>query len=247
MLNAKFRVACVLLLVGVLAGIAPSAGRADEKSKESKNDQATEEPKFTSLRLRPGLNAGSSPLDLVRRSSIQTELKLNDEQLFQVREVFKANRPRKFDREKFKNLSKEEAAKELKAHRQADFVRQKKLEGLVIQILDTDQTIRLRQLVVQRRGINVFNDPEFVKEISLEGERLKQIRDLISVYKSEQKKFFEDLPNFKPIERKRKAAEYLRSIPTRERTLSEKIVLAMTTEQREKFQELRGERYEFLR
>jgi len=240
MLNAQTRICSVLFSITLLANFNQTASIADEETKP------TEKPKITNLRLRSGINVGSSPLDLVRRTNVQRELELNDEQLFQIREAFKANRPPKFDREKFKDLTKAELKKRLSEHRQADFARQKKLEGLMIKILNDDQIIRLREIVVQRRGIGVFSDAEFVQEIPLEGEQLKQIQALISVYKEERKKFFAELPSLKPNDRKRKAALYLRSIPVREQKLSDEILRVMTTPQREKFLELRGERFELL-
>ncbi|MBM81991.1 MAG: hypothetical protein CMJ78_15580 [Planctomycetaceae bacterium] len=214
-----------------------SVGFADEKPKQTTQSKG--------LGLRSGLNVGSNPLDLIQRISVQKELKLNDEQTFQVREAFKTNKGKKLKLKDLQNLSKEARAKALEQHRAADYVRQKKLEALILQIVDKSQANRLRQLVVQRRGVAVFNEQSFAANLGLNAEQQASVSDLFLVYNTTRKNFFRDLGKYKPTERRRKAAEFLKSEADRENKLYTNLLAVLNAEQLKKFQQLRGAPFNF--
>lgn len=114
-----------------------------------------------------GLLRGGRELNLLEQKLIQDDLKLTEDQVKKVDQLW--DRRREAFRE-FRNLSVEEW--------QTKFEELAAQETAVTALLQPEQARRLRQIALQQRGTEAFNDPEVVAVLRLTPDQQEKIRSL---------------------------------------------------------------------
>ena len=118
----------------------------------------------------------------------------------------------------------------------------KKANEEVAEILDTDQLQRLGQLQLQRAGLGALSRPEVAKHLGLTEDQQAQISKVQEDARSEGRGAFGDR-NMSDEDRR---AMFARMRENREKMQAD-ILAVLTDEQKETFDKMKGEPFEFPR
>jgi Spy/CpxP family protein refolding chaperone len=168
---------------------------------------------------------------LLGQKSVQTELKLSDEQVKKVNEFVAKQR------ETFAGLrdaSREERRAKFEENRKAS-------EAAVDSILDGEQRTRFGQIVLQLRGADALGDPEIAGKVGLDAEQKKNVDGLISSAREEMRSLFRQGGGGGGGADREAAREKLATLRT---NLREKALGVLTPEQQAKWKELTGAPFE---
>ena len=113
---------------------------------------------------------GASALQLVSREEVKKELKITEEQSGIIRELQQASRPdfRSLFGGGFRDLSREEQQKKLAEMRKKGEAKAKEAEeDLYGLILELPQSTRLKQIVLQQKGLRALLEPATAKLVGL--------------------------------------------------------------------------------
>ena len=193
---------------------------------------------------RGGPESGTMLLGL---REVREELKTTPEQNKQLQELAEELRGRRgdFNPQDFENLSQEERRERFEKMRSEMEARAKESDEKLAKILDAKQIERLNQLRLQRQGAMALGRPEVGKQLGLSEEQQEKIRTI-------QREAGPGGPggpggrNFAEMsdEERREAITKMRE----QREKSEADVLAvLSDEQKTKWNELQGEKFEFPR
>lgn len=163
---------------------------------------------------------GGSPTFLLTQKSVQSELKLSEEQVKKAQEL-QEKQAGSF--RGLRDLSREELQKKMAERREAT---QKALAG----ILKPEQVKRLRQISLQQMGTGALNDPEVSKELKITDDQKEKIRDIRTKAFEGQRGQGAD----RSEEARKKRAEARKAV-------EEKVMGILTAEQKTKLKELTGE------
>jgi hypothetical protein len=159
---------------------------------------------------------------LLGQKSVQDELKLTEDQIKKTdefserqREAFQALR----------DLEPEERAKKMQEANQAN-------EKALAEILKPAQFKRLKQISLQRAGVQAFINPEVIKELKLADAQKEKIDEIRQQTIEQGRDIFRNTND---------RAEARKKIQEVGKSASEKIVAELKPEQRPKWKELIGE------
>lgn len=172
---------------------------------------------------------------LLMNPDVQKELKLSEEQITKAKEVTTTVRdkfkddfaklkdtPQEERREKFQKLSKSIAAETEKGLKD---------------VLNADQQKRFKQLELQARGGDAFNDEDVQKSLKLTDEQKEKIKTINEDTGKEMREVFKNAQG--------NVAEAMAKISTLRKDSLEKVTATLKDEQKKAWKELTGEPFEF--
>ncbi len=225
---------------------------------------------FAVVQAQPGMfgfGGAASPSTLVLNKGVQEALKLSEEQVTKVnewaKEFFKtANDIRKEHGIEFKfgggkggfgfgKLSEEERAKLEKVNALINQEAYKQLGD----ILNKDQLNRLKQIERQVLGVNAFTVPEIAEALKLTDSQKATVKGVISDFQAERRELMQDLgfgkggggKKFDPDafkEMQKRFQEVQEKIQKAEEEAIEKIVETFSADQKAKWKELIGDKFD---
>lgn len=163
---------------------------------------------------------------LLGQKSVQEDLKLSEEQVKQVAE-FSAKQRESFSG--LRDASREERAKAFTESREAG-------QKAVATILNDEQRARLKQISLQLAGPAAFSDPEVAEKLGFSDEQKKSIEEIQSSNREEMRSLFQNADGNR--------AEAFRKVQSARKAAEEKLTGLLTDEQKTKWQELTGKKFE---
>jgi Spy/CpxP family protein refolding chaperone len=174
---------------------------------------------------------GGGPGLLLMNPGVQKELKLTDEQVAKVRDALaKVREDRKDDLEKLRDrdLPREDRAKLMQKINEANT---KALEG----ILRADQSKRLKQITLQTRGAQAFNDPEVQKALKLTDEQKDKLQKIGQESGQKMRELFQEGGD---------AQEMMKKMAELRKETMTKAAGVLTDEQKKTWKEMTGSPFE---
>lgn len=213
-----------------------------------------------------GFMGGGGLVGLMRNPQVQEELKLSDGQKEDLRELGEKLREEMRDafpdRESLQDLSEDERRARFqeameKVRKEAE-KRAPEVEKKIAEILEPSQFKRLKQVDLQRRGIDALVDPAIIKALEISDDQQKQIKDAIAKRDEKRQELGEEMRGifqggFRDMseEEREKAREKMQQIGEKRRAIdaeAQKSAMgALTADQKAKLPELMGEPFEFRR
>jgi len=187
-------------------------------------------------------NGAGARLMYLQNDKVQKELELVDDQKDQIKKL--GDKSRENMREMFsglQDLPQEERQEKMRELQPKMEESQKALGKQVDEVLMPNQRDRLKQITVQIQGTGALSDEEVAKELALSDDQEKQIQQV------RQEAFEKMRENFRPgagggdndrdarRERMQKA----------QKETDDKVLAVLTSEQRDKFEKMKGEKFEF--
>ncbi len=183
---------------------------------------------------------GGGPLALLRMEEVQKELELTDEQKSEIQKLAESQRGQRGqggDRQNFQNLSQEERQQRFAQLREQAEARAKETREKLAEILLPHQSERLDQLVIQQQGINALNNPEVQAKLELTDDQKEKLRQVPQELREQL---------FQGGGRGEGDAQARREQFEKFRTEMESKMLAVLTDaQKQKFEELKGKKFDF--
>jgi hypothetical protein len=181
-----------------------------------------------------GRSPFSGPGYVVTNGSVQKELKLTDEQAKKITSALKAVYDKlQGDFAALRKLQGDEARRKLEAVSQA--VNEGSMKALA-DVLSAEQLKRLKQILLQQRGAQAFNDAEIQKELKLSDDQKDKIKTINDDVGQELRSIFQGRDD---LEGKQKKADALL------KETVERVCSVLTDEQRKVWKALVGEPFEF--
>lgn len=171
-------------------------------------------------------------LELAQIDKVQSELKLTDEQKTRVNELAEMAREERGKlRESLRDLSREE--------RRQRFVEKseklsKEMDEMLYEALDEGQSKRLKELVVQRQGVNALQNEEVAKKLALTDDQKSKVN---SVFEQRRSKFRELFTPGQGFDRSK--------FEELNKETEQQAMAVLTPEQKEKFQQMQGAKFDF--
>jgi Spy/CpxP family protein refolding chaperone len=180
----------------------------------------------------PGMMGG--PGMLLQNSGVQKELKLSDEQIQKIKDISqKIQDKHKGD---FEALAKVDQQERREKFQELFKSIGEETEKALAEVLKPEQAKRLKQISLQQRGSQAFNDDEVQKDLKLTDDQKDKIKTLNEDLGKDTREIFQNAQgNF------REAGE--KAATLRKETL-EKVVSLLTDEQKKEWKEMTGEPFE---
>lgn len=175
-----------------------------------------------------------SPVDLVSAESIQTEIKLNDQQKQAVDELRQSWRAERRELWQARGQANDEEARE-KMQKLS-----RETEGKLKDLLEEKQAKRLGEIFVQVNGVQSVAHPLVAEALSISDEQQQQMRELNREAFAAIREASQELQGATPEEIRERMGKF------RDET-NNKLMAKLTDEQKEKLNQLKGEPFEFDR
>src|SRR5438477_1062872 len=123
-----------------------------------------------------GRGGGGNLATLAANSSVQKELKLDDQQVEKAKDLAEKTREKmQQTRESLQGLDQEE-----RRAKQQEIAREMNTSSLKAlgEFLKPEQIARLKQISYQQRGVSAFNDPEIAKKLNLTDTQKSEIQTI---------------------------------------------------------------------
>jgi hypothetical protein len=240
----------VRLLLAALMAFASvcvtAPGRAQEKTPSSKRpsfpaDGSARESSATAglAYFTPGFTT-----TLVAVEEVQKELRLSAEQKAKVNELYEklkagVSLPSQKD---LQSLSVEERGRRIAESMPKRTELAQQLREQVYGVLDETQGRRLKELILQRRGPSVLLDERVCSQLEVTPEQKEKMRVALTKDRSRVLATFNSPPGDMPT---LTSQERAKRVDDTRKVTETKMLEALTAEQREKFEELRGVKFEF--
>jgi Spy/CpxP family protein refolding chaperone len=166
-----------------------------------------------------------APLMLLGSKQVQEELKLTDEQKDSIKTLAREMRPARGEG----RPSPEEMQK-----------RAEKIDKKLADILKPEQIKRYKEIRIQVQGPDAFLSPEVVKALAITDEQQKKVKDIIGESRKEMRSLGRPDEDSTPAERK----EFREKIQKIRKEAAGKCLESLTSDQREKFESLRGKPFD---
>lgn len=173
-----------------------------------------------------GFGGGPSGAMLLGQKAIQDDLKLSEEQVKQVEEFVAKQREGFAD---LRDASREERMKRFTESREAG-------EKAVDTILNEEQRVRLKQISLQLAGPGAFANPEVAEKLAFTDEQKKSIEEIQSAQREEMRSLMQDADGDR--------AAAFRKVQAARQATDEKLKGLLTDEQKSKWEELVGKKFE---
>ena len=170
-----------------------------------------------------GFGGGANNVMLIGQKSVQDELKLSDDQVKQATALAEKQRTSFGQSSDLQPQERRQKAQE--AAREND--------KAIADILKPEQLTRFKEISLQQRGAQAFNDPEVAQVLNLTSEQKEKIREIQQGSRAEMREALQAGAGGDRAEA-RKKAEALRA------SVNEKVQGVLTPEQKEKFKTLTG-------
>jgi Spy/CpxP family protein refolding chaperone len=179
----------------------------------------------------PGGFRGGSGF-LLMNSGVQKELKLTDAQVTKIRDALakvRADHKDDFEKLRDRDLPREDRAKLTAKINEANT---KALAG----ILKADQAKRLKQITLQTRGVQAFNDPQVQKALKLSDGQKDKLKKLAQESGQKMRELFQGGGDMQEVMKK--------VVELRKETMT-KAAGVLTDEQKKTWKEMTGTPFEF--
>jgi hypothetical protein len=182
---------------------------------------------------------------LLMNEQVREELKLTEEQSEKLREEFRGGMEGMRELfEKMRDMDEEERQKELQKLRDK---RQKQEKEILEKILSGEQLERLEEIRIQTMGFSALGDPKVIEALDItqeQGSKLTKIRDEMREKSQALREDF-DFQNT-PREEMRELFQKMREKgqKIRKDAMDKALNEVLTAQQREKFEDLKGEEIE---
>jgi hypothetical protein len=173
--------------------------------------------------------------------AVQKELALNAEQIAEVNALNTQMRSDAMEiMSGLQDLTEEERKEEMPNVMKMVGEKGKELQGKVDKLLDAKQHARLKELSIQRRNLGALQDPEILVALKITDDQKKQLLEVRDGFAKEQ----EDLQ--KEFLARGGDRQALRpKVEALQKSMGEKVMAVLTTEQREQFDKMKGEKFTF--
>ncbi len=181
--------------------------------------------------------------DLMMMSSqpVQKELKLSEEQTAKINAIATQMRGDAMEIiSGLQDLTPEEREEELPNVMEMVTESAKELQTQVDEILDDEQTARMNELSLQRRGVDALDDEKVIEALKVTDDQKKQLAAIRDEAGAEQE---EIIKNGLGGDRN----ELRQKIQALQKETGDKALAVLTTEQRDAFKKLKGAKFDFPR
>jgi hypothetical protein len=172
-----------------------------------------------------GFMGGMQPWRLVTQKSVQTELKMSEEQVKKADALGQelAGKQRELF-ESLQDLDQAERGKKMQEFNQTN-------DKAVAAILKPEQTKRLKEIAHQVAGVQAFNNPEVVSALKLTDAQKEKLNQIRQDMREEMRDIFQGGGD---------QAENMKKIRELNKKAAEKAVSELTPEQKTKWKEMTG-------
>ncbi len=178
---------------------------------------------------------------LLRVEAVQKELKLNEEQSKAIAEV--AAQMQSDAMEIFsglQDLTPEERTKELPELMKLMTEKAKDLQAKVDKVLMPPQSARMKELSIQRRGVEALQDDEVVKALKVSDEQKKKLAALRDEAGDKQQEIIQAV-----LTSGGDRSGIRDKIQALQKEFGDKALALLSSEQREQFEKLKGAKFDF--
>ncbi len=198
-----------------------------------------------------GGRRGADAASLLRSEQIQTELKLDEDQLAEI-ETF-TEKARQQSRELFSGL-RDLSDAERQAKREELRSKQQELQaGMrkhLEKVLSEAQVKRLDEITLQVRGISALANSDFSSKLSITDQQKQSIDDLIEAQRDMQRELFSGMRELRDLDSDERTARVTKLREQGEEIARETeaaVLELLSEEQRATFKEMKGEPFELDR
>jgi Spy/CpxP family protein refolding chaperone len=181
--------------------------------------------------------------DLMMMSSqpVQEELKLSAEQSAKIDAIAKQMRQDAMEIiSGLQDLTPEEREEELPNVMEMVSDSAKELQSQVDDILDDEQTARMNELSLQRRGVDALDDKKVIEALKVTDDQKKELASIRDEAGAKQEEIIKEGLGGDRNEMRQK-------IQALQKETGDKALAVLTTEQRDAFDELKGAKFDFPR
>ncbi|MGD9720769.1 MAG: hypothetical protein AB7O59_13850 [Pirellulales bacterium] len=178
---------------------------------------------------------------MMNTAEVQKELTLSPDQTKSITDIAKQMQAEAMEiMSGLQDLTPEERQEELPKVMEMIVDKAKDLQTKVDGILDDKQTGRVKELSLQRRGVEALSDDEVIAALKLTDEQKKNLSDLRDEAGAKQQELFQSFSGANRDEIREKMMALRKE-------MGDKALAVLTTEQRDAFDKMKGAKFEFPR
>lgn len=188
----------------------------------------------------PGGALGGDPtVMLLRSDQVREELEISPDQEEALQKLAEQMRPSRPEGMDFRSMSEEERNEFFQKMRSDAEKKTAEMKEKLEEVLFPEQTTRLEQIVLQVRGVQALNDPGIATELGITDDQTKELEEVRDSLREEMAtKARQMFANRGEGGGPREAFAELR------KDMETKILAVLTQEQRSKFEEMKGEKFD---
>lgn len=193
----------------------------------------------------PGGPGMGGPLQLLRLEQVQKEIELVDDQKTKLREL--GEESAREMREAFsgmRDLNEEQRRERMEELRKKAQEREAELAKKIEAILLPHQLKRLKEISVQVQGIRALNSAEVAKELGITEDQKAKMESIRREVTDQFAKLREEMQDLSPEQRRERFREMGEKMRETQQQVEEKILNVLTAEQKEKFEALKGKKFD---
>jgi Spy/CpxP family protein refolding chaperone len=195
---------------------------------------------------------GGNPLRLLYSEAVQKELQITEEQLAKLKELAESAQARMRERmaamrqkaAELQDLSPEERKARQKEMRDAMTKYTDEIRAKVEQVLDAAQVRRLDQIHLQMAGPAALVQEKIAQELQITDEQKQKLKDLRKGLQEKMHQLRQSLRELAPGDREARQAELRDKTKALREAVFKEAMSILTPEQRQKFEELKGKKFE---
>jgi Spy/CpxP family protein refolding chaperone len=232
----------IAVLLGSLLGVALTAGELFAQNENP--PPVVPAPGGRQMQLRLQVPEFSN-FRLLQAESVQNELKMTDEQKGKIKELMgKLMGVFRQHMAGMAGLDPEQQKAKREEMNKALVESVQEAEKGMAEVLQPQQNERLRQIRLQIQGVAAINDPEVAKALELTDQQREQLKTLNEHHREQMTKLMAEMRDVPPEQRAAKQAELREKAQAAAKDVVEKIEQLLTPEQKEKFEKLKGEKFD---
>lgn len=182
-----------------------------------------------------------SPLGLLRNASVQEHLKLTDEQKTQIQGAFDdLNEQRRQLYEELRDVPAEQRAQKTAEIQKLVQQLTDETSQAMRSVLTPEQARRLEQILLQQQGLRALSDAKIAEQLKLTEDQQRRIAEVRSQSEKKRQNLVQQV-----AKRQIKPDEYQARLQELNTQTETDTLDVLTKQQREQFQELQGEKFEF--
>ena len=185
-----------------------------------------------------GMMGGDPVIGMLRIEEVRNEVKITPEQAEAIKKIAESNRPERPDMSNFRNLKEEERQELFKKMQEKRETAHAAIREQLEEVLLPGQLERLSQLSIQQQGARALASSEVVEKLGITDEQKKQ---LVEVRGKVQKLMRERMQEIFSSGDREGIREKMAEIRTE---MEEEVMGVLTSEQRTKFDALKGEAFD---
>jgi Spy/CpxP family protein refolding chaperone len=185
------------------------------------------------------MEPGGGMLGLLRLEQVQKELKLTDQQKEKLKGLGRDMGPGR--RSDWGDMTPEERREKMEEMRKQNA---EKIQKRLAEVLKPEQLERLKQIHLQTMGAAALTSPEVVKALGIKDDQRAKLKTLRDDAQTKRQELFRSGADLSPDERAAKMAENQKKMRQIEKDLMTKALEVLTPEQREKFEKMKGKKFD---